>query len=109
MNDEEKKDTLRASQLREYGKGVAKNPNEPTKVRRIYDLLMGVRSNLGRVCVLAGSIDERLLGKTPETVAEAPQPELCFLDGVISSLSEFSSDLNGIAKRLEKIEAELKD
>ena len=87
-----------------------KTPQVPTKVRRIYDLLMGVRGNLGRVYVLARNIDERLLGENPTTDEEGkPQPELGFLDGVIAALCEFSSDLNEIAGRLGKIEAQLKD
>ena len=87
-----------------------KTQEAPTKVRRIYNLLMGVRSNLGRVYVLARSIDEGLLGENLTTDEEGkPQPELGFLDGVISSLYEFLSDLNEIAGRLGKIEAQLKD
>ena len=86
-----------------------KTQEAPTKVRRIYNLLLGVRSNIGRVCMLAKSIDGKLLGEDLRDDEGSPQPELGFLDGVISSLSEFSSDLNEIAGRLGKIEAQLKD
>jgi len=95
----------------EIGVSAAKNAQStPTKVRRIYDLLIGVRSGIGRVNMLARSIEERLLGKAPMTDGEgSPQPDLGILDGVISALCEFSSDLEIITRGLEEVETELTD
>ena len=92
-----------------YG-GAAKPQQVPSKARRIYDLLIGVRSGIGKVNALARGVDERLLGDDLEIDKNPPQPaNLGILDQIIAALCEFSSDLETIAKRLEGVETQLKD
>ena len=108
MNKESKK-IYEDRHTNPYG-DAAKPQQVPSKVRRIFDLLIGVRSGIGRVNMLARCIDEGLLGKAPETDKDSPQPEeLGILDQIIAALCEFSSDLETIVKRLRGVEVELKD
>jgi len=106
----DKETIMNGDQMRNTHNEVAKKPNEPTKVRRIFDLLIGVRSGIGRVNMLARGVDERLLGEDPEANKDSPQPvDLGILDEIIAALCEFSSDLKTIAKRLEGVETQLKE
>ena len=108
MNEESKKIYV-DRHANPYG-DAAKPQQVPTKVRRIFDLLIGVRSGIGRVNMLARGVDERLLGEDPEANKDSPQPaDLGILDEIIAALCEFSSDLKIIAKRLEGVEIQLKD
>jgi len=108
MNEESKKIYV-DRHANPYG-GAAKPPQAPSKARRIYDLLVGVRSGIGKVNALARGVDERLLGGAPETDKNPPQPsDLGILDEIIAALCEFSNDLEAIAKRLRGVEVELKD
>ena len=108
MNKESKKIYV-DRHVNPYG-GAAKPQQVPTKTRRIFDLLVGVRGGIVRVKVLARCIDEGLLGKAPETDKDSPQlSDLGILDYIIAALCEFSSDLETIASRLEGVEEQLKD
>ena len=108
MNKEPKKIYV-DRHINPYG-DAAKPPQAPSKARRIYDLLVGVRSGIGKVNALARGVDERLLGGAPETDKNPPQPsDLGILDEIIAALCEFSNDLEAIAKRLRGVEVELKD